>query len=195
MSPEWILVPVGYLLGAVPFGLLYSRILEGEDVRERGSGNVGATNVLRAFGWAPGVITLLLDVLKGLLPVALALRWSPGVGPAVVTGVAAIVGHVYPVYLRFDGGKGVATSAGVFALLAPKALLGALVLFLVGVGSTRYMSVGSLTGAVSFPLIAAYLYGPTAPVTAGATAGVVLIVWRHRANLKRLVRGEEHPFF
>lgn len=194
MSPEWLVVPAAYLLGAVPFGLLYSLALEDEDIRERGSGNVGATNVLRAFGWAPGVITLLLDVLKGLLPVALALRWaSPEV--AVLAGVAAIVGHVYPIYLRFDGGKGVATSAGVFGLLAPRALLGALVLFLLGVGITRYMSVGSLLGAICFPLIVAYLQGPTDPVTLGAGAMVVLIVWRHRANLRRLVRGEEHPFF
>ncbi len=194
MSPEWLIVPAAYLLGAVPFGLLYSLTLEDEDIRERGSGNVGATNVLRAFGWAPGVITLLLDVLKGLLPAAMALRWASA-EVAVLAGVAAIVGHVYPVYLRFDGGKGVATSAGVFGLLAPRALLGALVLFLVGVGLTRYMSVGSLLGAVCFPLIVAYFQGPAHPVTLGAGAVVVLIVWRHHANLRRLVRGEEHPFF
>jgi len=196
MSPETWLVPFGYLLGGVPFGLLYSRLRKREDIRDYGSGNVGATNVLRTYGWAPGLITLLLDVLKGMLPVYLVLAWAPGnQGLAVAAGAAAVVGHVYPVYLGFDGGKGVATSTGVFVLLAPRALGVCLLLFLIGVGLTRYMSAGSLLGAASFPLVGAYLYGPLAPVTAGATVVVALIIWRHRENLRRLWRGEEHPFF
>lgn len=196
ISIEWSLVVVGYLLGSVPFGLVVSRGLYGEDVRRHGSGNVGATNVLRTFGWPGGVGTLLLDVLKGVLPVVAALEWATDQPYlAVAAGAAAIVGHVYPVYLKFDGGKGVATSAGVFGILAPKALGVAVLLFLAGVGISRYMSAGSLLGAVGFPIAAGYFYGVRAPVTLGAGLVVLLIVWRHRGNLRRLIRGEEHPFF
>lgn len=196
MIPEALAFVTGaYLIGAIPFGLLYSLYVEREDLRTEGSGNIGATNVLRNFGWAPGIFTLLLDAAKGALPSYLALRFFPD-DPLIwiLVGAAAIVGHIFPVYLGFDGGKGVATSAGVFGVLLPIPLIVGLTGFGVMVGLTRYMSVGSLTGALLLPASGCYLYGYEHPVVVGAWVLAAVVYWRHRENIRRLVRGEESTF-
>ncbi len=178
-----------YLAGSVPFGLLVARLAAGKDVRTVGSGNIGATNVARAAGRAAAAITLLLDALKGLLPAAIAGRtlaepWAPA-----ACGVAAVIGHCYPVWLRFRGGKGVATGFGVALALAPlSAACGAAVWVLL-YKLVRISSVGSLAGVATALLVAAAT-GPRWSIAGlAAIAGIVLV--RHRANLKRLLRREE----
>ena len=182
-------VLLGYLAGSVPFAFLLAR-RAGIDVRFAGSGNVGAANVLRTAGTRRAVLVMCLDVGKGALAVALAHLANAGAAVTAVTGAAAIVGHIYPVWLRFHGGKGVAVAAGVFAVLTPVATLVACGLFLVIVRVTRYISLGSLAATVALPP-AAWLTGAPAAVvaTAGGIAG--LIVFRHRANIGRLRAGTE----
>lgn len=188
---------IGYLLGSIPFGYLYSRWIEGVNIREKGSGNIGATNLMRNFGWIPGFSTLFADGLKGALPAGFCYyyAYSGELTLALAVGGMAILGHIYPLYLRFRGGKGVATSAGVFLVLAPLETLGALVVFLAGVGITRYMSVGSLSGALALPLISSYYYGPSNALSIACLLLAIMIFWQHRGNIRRLVRGEEHTFF
>ncbi len=178
-----------YLAGSVPFGLLVARVAAGKDVRTVGSGNIGATNVARAAGRAAAAITLLLVALKGLLPAAVAGRtlaepWAPA-----ACGVAAVIGHCYPIWLRFRGGKGVATGFGVALALAPlSAACGAAVWVLL-YKLVRISSVGSLAGVATALLVAAAT-GPLWSIAGlAAIAGIVLV--RHRANLKRLLRHEE----
>lgn len=184
-----------YLLGSIPFGLLYSLYIAGEDLRTEGSGNIGATNVLRNFGWPAGTLTLLLDAGKGAGPSYLAVRFFPDRPAAwILVGGAAILGHVFPLYLGFDGGKGVATSAGVFGVLLPLPLVVGLAAFGIVVGLTRYMSAGSLTGALLLPLSGWYLYGYDHPVVIGAWVLAGMIYWRHRENIRRLWHGEEKTF-
>jgi len=197
ISPQVIIPPiVSYLIGAIPFGLIYSLYIAGEDIREKGSGNIGATNIRRYFGWLPGLATLFLDMSKGALPVAAVLyifETTPLL--AVVTGGAAIIGHVYPVYLKFSGGKGVATSAGVFLILAPFPLLATIVLFLLVVIVSRYVSVGSISAAVALPVACAFYYSPREPVSVAALALGIVVIWRHRSNIKNLWHGEEGKFY
>jgi len=192
-----LLVVLGYLLGAVPFGYVYSMYIKREDIREHGSGNIGATNILRTFGWIPGCTTLLLDALKGALPAATCYYYlfPDQLGLGLTVGAAAIVGHIYPVYLGFSGGKGVATSAGVFLSLAPVETGLALVVFALGVGLTRYMSVGSLLGALSLPVISVVRYGLSDPLSIASFCLAAMIYWRHRENIKRLLNGNEIKFF
>lgn len=191
----WILG--AYLVGGIPFALLYSLKIEKEDLRDRGSENVGATNVIRNYGWVPGIFVLLLDMLKGALPVAAVLYLSetPSIWLAIAVGIAAITGHIFSVYLRFSGGKGVATSTGVFAVLSPWPLVMAFVFFFVMVAATRYMSAGSLTGAAMLPLFCGYFYGLYDPVTGMAVLLALVVFWTHRENIRRLLRGEENRFF
>lgn len=196
MRLKLVLVLGTYLVGSIPFGYLYSRFVEGEDVRAQGSGNIGATNVLRNFGWFPGVTVLFLDAVKGALPVYAATRILPGDHLTwILVGAMAIVGHVFSVFLYFDGGKGVATSAGVFAVLTPEALIIALAVFAPVVGLTRYMSAGSLSGALALPLAAGYFLRPLDPIVLGAWVLTAMVYWQHRENIKRLLRGEEETFF
>jgi glycerol-3-phosphate acyltransferase PlsY len=179
-----------YLLGSVPFAILVSRCCSASDPRMVGSGNVGATNVFRSSGVVAGLAVLLLDIGKGAGSVALAQRVdSTGALPAIA-GLAAIVGHVYPVWLRFRGGKGVATACGVFVMLAPVALPLVIAIFAGTVGITRYVSLGSIAAALSLPPIA-YAVGSPAPTVAASLAAAVLILVRHRSNLARLTAGTE----
>ncbi len=189
-----------YLLGSIPFGLLVSRACGAPDPRTGGSGNLGATNVARMAGKPAGVITLLLDAAKGAAPTALALAWLQGVDApvsglaplgAALTGLAAFCGHCWPVYLRFKGGKGVATALGVYLAISPPALLGVLAVFLLAAWRTRHVSVGSMAGCSSAPL---WLLMTDAgwPVVTVAVVMALLVFWRHRANLVRLHRGEEN---
>lgn len=178
-----------YLLGAVPFGILAGR-LKGVDIRAQGSGNLGATNVSRVLGRPWGTLVFALDALKGALPVLLVQRLVPGPAWAVGAGLAAILGHVFPVYLGFRGGKGVATSAGTLLALAPLATAAAFALWLTVVGLTRMISAGSLAAAAALP-IAHFALGGDALVGA-LTVLVTLLVWlRHRGNIARILKGTE----
>jgi glycerol-3-phosphate acyltransferase PlsY len=182
-------VLLAYLVGSVPFAFLLAR-RGGIDLRRAGSGNVGAANVLRTRGVGQAVAAMCLDGAKGALAVLLAQRLTIGDATPVAAGVASIVGHVYPVWLRFRGGKGVATAAGVFAMLARLAHAIASGVFVVAVWATRYISVGSIAGAVTLAVAAAVSEVPVA-VTAGGMLSAALILIRHRANLARLAAGTE----
>jgi glycerol-3-phosphate acyltransferase PlsY len=179
----------GYLAGSVPFAFLLAR-RAGIDVRRAGSGNVGAANVMRTTGIGRAIAVMALDVAKGAAAVAVAYTSSGGNGVAALTGAAAVVGHIYPVWLRFHGGKGIAVAAGVFAVLTPIATAIAVALFVITVWLTRYISLGSVAATLALPPVAWLTGAPGAVVGAAAgTAG--LIVFRHRANLRRLRRGTE----
>jgi acyl phosphate:glycerol-3-phosphate acyltransferase len=180
---------VGYLAGSVPFAFLLAR-RAGIDVRAAGSGNVGAANVLRTTGLWRAVFVMALDVGKGAAAVAIAHQTSGGTGVAALTGAAAVVGHIYPVWLRFHGGKGVAVAAGVFVVLTPLATFAAMTLFLVTVWTTRYISLGSMAATVALPPMA-WLTGAPGAVVGSAAGTAGLILFRHRANLRRLRSGTE----
>jgi glycerol-3-phosphate acyltransferase PlsY len=184
-----VIVVSAYLIGSVPFALILARRW-GADLRHVGSGNLGAANVLRASGVKAGMLVALLDMSKGVASVALAQRLSGGVDAPAAAGLAAIVGHIYPVWLGFRGGKGVATACGVFAMLTPVALVPALAVFTSGVWLTRYISVGSVMASLVLPLVA-YIMGSPISVVVAAVGAAVLIVFRHRTNLHRVRLGTE----
>lgn len=182
-------IVTAYLIGSVPFALILARRW-GADLRHVGSGNLGAANVLRASGVKAGLLVALLDVSKGAASVALAQRLGGGPEVPAFAGLAAIVGHIYPVWLGFRGGKGVATACGAFAVLTPAAILPALGLFATVVWFTRYISVGSVLASVALPVIA-YVNDSPVPVVASAIFASALIVFRHRSNLQRVRLGTE----
>jgi acyl phosphate:glycerol-3-phosphate acyltransferase len=182
-------VLLGYLAGSVPFAYLLAR-RAGIDVRVAGSGNVGAANVMRTTGTGRAIAVMSLDVAKGAAAVALAQLASGGAALVAATGAAAIVGHIYPVWLRFHGGKGVAVAAGVFAVLAPSATAFAVMLFVLTVWLTRYVSLGSIAATLALPP-AAWLAGAPAAVVSAASGSAALILFRHRANFRRLRAGTE----
>jgi glycerol-3-phosphate acyltransferase PlsY len=195
LSLLWIPV-AGYLLGSIPFGLLLAKAFGVEDVRKAGSGNVGATNVARVAGPLAGIITLVLDAAKGAVPVWLAARFANDSAVwMIVAGLAALAGHCFPVWLRFRGGKGVATAAGMFLVVCPPALVGSALLFVLVVVYSRYVSLGSIAAATAMPLLIYFLWAPRhAPplvVTFGAFAAAALVVFKHDANIQRLVEGRE----
>lgn len=184
------LVLVGYALGSIPFAYVLARRGAGIDLRRRGSGNVGAANVFRTTKPSLAFAAVALDVSKGAVAVLFAQRLGADEAVRTLAGVAAVVGHTYPVWLRFHGGKGVATSCGVFVMLAPAATAAALAVFAATIWTTRYVSLASV--------LATLLVGPLAYVTrmpgsviVGVTACTVLVVFRHRSNLARLVAGTE----
>jgi acyl phosphate:glycerol-3-phosphate acyltransferase len=183
-------VVLAYLIGSVPFALIVARRWGAPDLRRIGSGNLGAANVLRASGVTAGVLVAILDVGKGMASVLLAARLDSSNTAPAVAGVAAIVGHVYPVWLRFRGGKGVATACGVFAALAPLALPPALIVFLITAWLTKYISLGSVLASAALPPIA-YAVGTPTPNVVAAVAAAALIVFRHRSNLARVWLGTE----
>lgn len=203
---ELIAVLTAYLAGSIPFGLLVARMVAGIDIRTQGSGNIGATNVGRLLGAKWGVTVLLLDALKGLLPVWLIPMALAGDDPArlillrVLAGVATILGHMFPCWLGFKGGKGVATSLGVVVMIAPVASLAALAGFIVGMLLSRIVSLSSIVASIAFavcqmlrldvdPLVPAQL-----PVILFSLAVPLLIIARHWSNIGRLLRGEEKRF-
>jgi len=185
---------LSYLLGSIPFGYLLVRVVRGEDVRASGSGNIGATNVART-SVALGVTTLLLDAGKGLLAVLLVRMLFAGPHQKVIMTMAAffaIVGHMFPVWLKFRGGKGVATGLGSLALIAPKSVLCMVGILLVVVAALRYVSLGSVAAAVSLPLLAWAMHDYTDARQIFLFAAVsLLIVWKHRQNIGRLMSGTE----
>ncbi|MEM7384090.1 MAG: glycerol-3-phosphate 1-O-acyltransferase PlsY [Verrucomicrobiota bacterium] len=189
---------VAYLIGSIPFGLLAGK-LKGVDVREHGSGNIGATNVLRTCGKPVGIAVLILDLLKGLAPVLLARTLAPDNGLlTVLAAVFAILGHNYPCWLGFKGGKGIATSAGALIGFLPIAFLIALVAWVVAFFTTRYVAIASIAAAVSLPIsvVTMKLLGHPVPMAYIVFAVLVggLAVWRHRSNIERLRAGTEHRF-
>jgi acyl phosphate:glycerol-3-phosphate acyltransferase len=203
------IVVTSYLLGSIPFGYLLVRIFRGEDVRQTGSGNIGATNVARTGSKGLAVATLLLDALKGYVAVAhvfFLARHHPGHLPpwgpytvytlAALAGLCALIGHMFPVWLRFKGGKGVATALGAFLALAPMGVAASLVVFLAIVGITRYVSLGSILAAVVFPLAAWWLCPSTRSpsVMLLMVASSLLIIVRHKDNIRRLLAGNESRF-
>jgi acyl phosphate:glycerol-3-phosphate acyltransferase len=186
---DLFIVTVAYLVGSIPFAFLLSR-RRGVDLRDVGSGNVGASNVLRTSGVRPAIMAMVLDGTKGALAVLVAQRVTSEPVTPVAAGVASVIGHVYPIWLRFRGGKGVATAAGVFGVLTPAALGIASAVFLFAVWVTRFISVGSMTAAITLAVVAAAMDVPTV-VAGGAGVVAAIIIHRHRANLGRLIAGTE----
>ena len=186
---DLLAVLAAYLMGSIPFAQLLSK-RRGIDLRRVGSGNVGASNVLRTLGVRPAVLAMMLDAVKGTVAVLIAQRLTNGVAAPVAAGLASMIGHVYPVWLRFRGGKGVATAAGAFAVLTPVAAVAALGAFLLTVAVTRFISVGSMVAALT---LAAWAIASDAPsiVGIGAAIGAALVLIGHRANVLRLVAGTE----
>ena len=218
-----LVIAIAYLLGSIPFGYLIVRVKEGGDIRATGSGGTGATNVSRRAGIGAGVVTLVLDALKGMAAVVVAgwildvplvhVRASPPLGIFEHSGfsfhqaywclwgaaIAAIIGHMFPVWLGFRGGKGVATGVGVFLILAPGAVAFAGLIFILIVSVTRYVSLGSIIAAVTIPLfiLLRNLISPGlefAPEITASTVGALLIIFAHRANIRRLMHGNESKF-
>jgi glycerol-3-phosphate acyltransferase PlsY len=192
---RWIGLAVAYLLGSTPFAWIAGKAVKGIDLRQHGSGNLGATNVLRTLGVPAAVVVLLLDAAKGALPVLTFRDWfggTPGIWWPAAFGVAAIAGHVRPYFGMFrGGGKGVATASGVFAALSPGAYGIAALVFALTVWRTRYVSLGSMLAAASLAVASVSLYGPTANRTLLAVLIAMFVVYTHRANIGRLRRGEE----
>jgi acyl phosphate:glycerol-3-phosphate acyltransferase len=188
-----VIVLGGYLLGYVPFGYLIPRLVRGEDVRTRGSGNVGASNVWRVYGPSLGVPVALLDVAKGFVPAALGL-WLGGDWVGVLAGAAAMVGHARPVFLGFSkGGKMVATAGGVAFALAPLAAVCCLVAWLVTFAAFRYASLSSIVASLALPVLC-YVFGASWPVVAFASLAALGVVALHRQNVRRLLSGTEPRF-
>src|SRR5215470_5003118 len=182
-------VLVAYAIGSIPFALILAR-RRGSDLRRVGSGNLGAANVMRASGVAAGVAVALLDMAKGAVSVWIAEQLEPGPLAPAAAGLAAIVGHIYPVWLRFRGGKGVATACGVFSMLTPLALPPALAIFAIAVWATKYISLGSVLATVALPPLA-YALGSPVPAVIASCAASVIILFRHRGNVGRLRTGTE----
>jgi glycerol-3-phosphate acyltransferase PlsY len=182
-------VLAAYLIGSIPFALILARRW-GSDLRTVGSGNLGAANVMRASGVGAGVLVAVLDMAKGAASVWLAARVSDGAAWRAAAGVAAIVGHIYPIWLRFRGGKGVATACGVFSVLTPLAVPPALAIFVASVWLTKYISFGSVMASMALAPIA-YALGSPAPAVIAAAGAAAIIVFRHRSNVLRLWTGTE----
>lgn len=189
-----ILLLASYLLGAIPTSYQVGKWARGIDLRREGSGNLGATNAFRVLGWRLALPVLLVDILKGFVPAYLFPRWLElGTGWALAFGAAAIVGHVFSIYMGFRGGKGVATSGGVFLALAPLAALIAIGVWGVVVALTRIVSIASLVAAVVVPPVV-WLTQGGGPVFWLSLGLMVFVIYAHRANIRRLARGEEHRF-
>ncbi len=196
MNPWLISIPLAYLLGSIPFGYLLVRIFRKQDIRATGSGNIGATNVARSGAKGLGIATLLLDLGKAFAAVKIAQHISPGnYDLAVAAAVAAILGHVFPVWLAFRGGKGVASALGVFLALTWPSALGILGVFLVVFLITRYVSLASIIAAAVFPLFAFYFVSFKTPIViAGFLFIPLLIIVKHHQNIRRLLSGTESRF-
>lgn len=197
MHPAFGLL-LGYLLGSIPFAYLAGTLARGIDLRQHGSGNLGATNVYRTLGAKIAGVVLALDTLKGALPVLAVLRYAEGdrlLPWAIGAGIAAIIGHARPIFLLWrGGGKGVATAGGVFLALAPIPTLVSMVTWGIVVFLSGYVSLASLAAAAALPVVLLFTAGPRSPLFAVSVFVALFVVWTHRANIGRLRRGEEHRF-
>jgi acyl phosphate:glycerol-3-phosphate acyltransferase len=192
----FLIAALSYLLGSIPFGFILMRIFRGQDVRQTGSGNIGATNVARSSP-VLGVLTLVLDALKGLAAVALTRAFSPSRNVlACMAALFAIIGHIFPMWLKFRGGKGVATGFGSFAILAPKTILVMVGIFAAVVLVFRYVSLGSIVAVALFPLLAWLLhdYGHAPQILILMTVASIFIIAKHHENIRRLLAGTEPRF-
>jgi glycerol-3-phosphate acyltransferase PlsY len=201
-TAPWILsLAIAYLLGSIPFGYVLVRIFRKQDIRATGSGNIGATNVARSGAKGLGIATLVLDLLKAYLAVVIAMHLGAGLSSpanfdlAVLAGLAAILGHVFPVWLGFRGGKGVASALGVFLALTPKSAACILVVFLIVIVLTRIVSLASIVAAATLPLFAFYFITQRTPiVVAGFLLITFIIIVKHHQNIRRLLAGTESRF-
>jgi acyl phosphate:glycerol-3-phosphate acyltransferase len=196
VSQTWLIPVVAYGLGSIPFGLLVVKVLGGPDIREVGSGNIGAANVTRNAGRLAGILTLFLDIAKGYLAVWMAARWtSNNIRWMMVAAILAVVGHMFTVWLNFQGGKGVATGLGVFLPICWQAVAAAAVLWLIVVIFWKYASLGSISAAAALPVFIYVLYAPGhAPpefVSFGTLLICVLVIAKHKPNVERLIAGTE----
>ena len=189
----WALLALAgaYLISAIPFGYLLLKLGAGRDIRQAGSGNIGATNAFRAGGRAFGIATLLLDIAKGAFCVALTLWLTRDPAWAAASAFVAVLGHCFPVYLRFKGGKGIATGCGAFGLLAPLPMAITLGVFLCAMLVTRMVSVGSICAGVALPLLIFWLK-PDRALMLAVIAAALLVIARHQANIRRILKGGEH---
>jgi glycerol-3-phosphate acyltransferase PlsY len=197
----WLpILAIAYLLGSIPFGYILVRLFRKEDIRATGSGNIGATNVVRSGAKGLGILTLLLDLLKGFAAVKIAAHFAPGAPGfpsdlAVAAGIAAVLGHIFPIWLRFKGGKGVATGLGVDLALAPLAALCSLGIFIVVLAITRYVSLASILAAFMLPVFCLVLMPDRSPVFVGGMIFLaLLVIAKHHANIARLMQGKESRF-
>ena len=192
-----VTLAISYLIGAIPFGYFLVKWKTGQDIRQSGSGNIGATNVLRTTGRSAGVITLLLDIAKGFVAVWIA-GWLIPDDPYLLwrsaAALAVMAGHAFPIFLNFKGGKAVATFIGAFLYLAPISLLAVLILFVAVVAYTKYISLGSIIAAGTFPFAVWLILHPPAPAWIAALIAGAFIVYRHKANIQRIRAGTEHVF-
>ena len=196
MNPWIVSIVIAYLLGSIPFGYLLVRIFRKQDIREQGSGNIGATNVARSGSKGLGLATLLLDLGKAYVAVAIAQHLAPGMyDVAVAAAVAAVVGHVFPVWLGFRGGKGVASALGVFLALTWPSALAVLLVFIAMFALTRYVSLASIVGSAAFPLFGFHFVGLRTPmVIFGFLFIPLLVIVKHHGNIRRLLSGTESRF-
>jgi glycerol-3-phosphate acyltransferase PlsY len=193
MLPNSILLLCSYCIGSIPTGLLLAKAFGGVDIRTKGSGNIGATNVYRTLGRKIGILTLVGDCLKGLLPVLAAKALHLPDEWVALIGLAAFLGHIFPLFLRFKGGKGVATALGVFLATSPLAILGALGVFVIVLMSWRYVSLASITAAAFMPLFTTLMYRNPIFVAMSIVISVIVIL-KHHENIKRLRNGTESKF-
>ena len=188
-----LFVCLSYLLGSIPSGYLFFKFKNSGDIRDYGSQSIGATNVLRTTGWKLAIPVALIDILKGFLPAFLGLKFFDDSRWALVFGFCAIVGHCFPLFLKFKGGKGVATTVGVYAAIGIVPLLLMIAIFLLVTALSRYISLGSLVGALSFPFLS-YFFGGETEVLYLGTAVFLLIAFKHKGNIQRLIQGNERKF-
>lgn len=192
---EIISTILAYLIGGLPFGYLFVRFSLGKDVRTMGSGNIGATNVHRTAGKKAGIIVLLLDILKGFFAVWIAGIITHGSITGLALAAAAVmVGHCYPLFLGFKGGKAVACFVGAFLYLAPASLFITILIFIAVVAFSKYISLGSITGALLFPVVLWFVQHPSRPLLFAAIFSSLLVIYRHHANIRRLLKGTENVF-
>lgn len=193
MTREILLAIAAYLIGSIPTGLLLAKYVGGVDIRTAGSGNIGATNVSRTLGWKVGVMTLIGDCLKGVIPVVAAQKLGCTEGWVAIVGFLAFSGHVYTVFLRFKGGKGVATALGVFLAVSPLSVACAVAIFALMLWKWRYVSLGSITAAAAVPLLVAFI-DRRGLIFLMSIAIATIVVWKHRDNIERLKNGTENRF-
>jgi len=188
---RYLLILLAYLLGSVPFGIIFARLLGGVDPRTTGSGNIGATNVRRAAGKTAGALTLIMDILKGAIPVIVAIKLGLPYAYVATIGLAAFLGHLYPLFLGFRGGKGVATACGVLFVISPLATVLAIAVFILTVALTKFVSLGSMLAALSMPVFLYLLLGANDYTMLGIIIAFFIIL-KHKGNIKRLLSGVEN---